>query len=50
MGLPIQQAPKYKATLSDGKEVTFRPFLVKEQKYLLLAKEGKNGKIGRAHV
>jgi hypothetical protein len=43
MGLPIQQAPKYKATLSDGKEVTFRPFLVKEQKYLLLAKEGKNG-------
>ena len=43
MGLPIQQAPKYKTTLSDGKEVTFRPFLVKEQKYLLLAKEGKDG-------
>jgi hypothetical protein len=43
MGLPIQKAPKHKCKLSDGTEVTFRPFLVKEQKYLLLAKEGKNG-------
>jgi len=42
MGLPIQQAPKHKCKLSDGTEVTFRPFLVKEQKYLLLAKEGKD--------
>ena len=43
MGLPIQKAPKHKCKLSDGREVTFRPFLVKEQKYLLLAKEGKDG-------
>jgi|TARA_R110000851_G_scaffold87136_5_gene189749 hypothetical protein len=42
MGLPIQKAPTFRCKLSDGKEVTFRPFLVKEQKYLLLAKEGKN--------
>jgi hypothetical protein len=43
MGLPIQKAPKFKCELSDGTMVTYRPFLVKEQKYLLLAKEGKNG-------
>ncbi len=43
MGLPIQKAPKHKCKLSDGREVIFRPFLVKEQKYLLLAKEGKDG-------
>ena len=43
MGLPIQKAPKHKCELSDGTIVTYRPFLVKEQKYLLLAKEGKNG-------
>lgn len=43
MGLPIQKAPTHKCKLSDGTEVTYRPFLVKEQKYLLLAKEGKNG-------
>jgi len=42
MGLPIQKAPKHKCKLSDGTEVTYRPFLVKEQKYLLLAKEGKD--------
>ena len=42
MGLPIQQASKHRCKLSSGQEVEFRPFLVKEQKYLLLAKEGKN--------
>ena len=42
MGLPIQKAPKHRGKLSDGTEVTFRPFLVKEQKYLLLAKDGNN--------
>jgi len=42
MGLPIQRAPKHKCELSDGTIVTYRPFLVKEQKYLLLAKEGKS--------
>jgi len=43
MGLPIQKAPKFKCQLSDGKEVEFRPFLVKEQKYLLIAKESISG-------
>ena len=42
MGLPIQQAPKHRCKLSDGTEVTFRPFLVKEQKFLLIAKESTN--------
>ena len=41
MGLPIQSAPTYKTMLpSDGREIKFRPFLVKEQKVLMLAKEG----------
>ena len=43
MGLPIQSAPTYKTVLpSDGREVKFRPFLVKEQKVLMLAKEGED--------
>ena len=43
MGLPIQSAPTYKTVLpSDGREIKFRPFLVKEQKVLMLAKEGDN--------
>ena len=40
MALPKQSAPKYKCILpSDGKEVEYRPFLVKEQKILMLAQE-----------
>ncbi len=40
MALPKQTAPKYKVVLpSDGKEIEYRPFLVKEQKNLLLAQE-----------
>jgi hypothetical protein len=43
MGLPIQSAPKYSTVLpSDGREVEFRPFLVKEQKALVLAREAKD--------
>ena len=43
MALPIQSAPTYKCVLpSDGREVTFRPFLVKEQKVLVIAKEGED--------
>ena len=42
MGLPIQKAPKHKCVLSNGQEVTFRPFLVKEQKYLLVTKESND--------
>ena len=31
-GLPIQSAPTYTCVLpSDGREIKFRPFLVKEQ-------------------
>ena len=40
MALPKQATPKYKCILpSDGTEVEFRPFLVKEQKVLMLAQE-----------
>jgi len=40
MGLPIQSAPTYSCVLpSNGTEVKFRPFLVKEQKILTIAKE-----------
>ncbi len=43
MGLPIQSAPTYTTKLpSDGREVKFRPFLVKEQKILVLAREGED--------
>ena len=43
MGLPIQTAPSYMTELpSDGREVKFRPFLVKEQKILVLARESEN--------
>lgn len=45
MALPKQSAPKYNCVLpSDGTEVEFRPFLVKEQKVLLLAQEEENEK------
>ena len=40
MALPKQTAPKYTCILpSDGREIEYRPFLVKEQKGLLLAQE-----------
>jgi len=42
MGLPIQKAPTHRCKLNDGTEVKFRPFLVKEQKYLLIARESDN--------
>ena len=43
MGLPIQSAPTYTCVLpSDGTEVKFRPFLVKEQKVLILARESED--------
>ena len=45
MALPKQSAPKYTCILpSDGREVTYRPFLVKEQKVLLMAFESKDNK------
>ena len=40
MGLPVIAVPKYKLTIpSTNKEVSFRPFLVKEEKILLIAME-----------
>ena len=40
MSLPKIMIPKFKLTLpSNGREVTFRPFLVKEEKILLMALE-----------
>jgi len=43
MGLPIQSAPTYKCVLpSNGKEIKFRPFLVKEQKILTIARESED--------
>ncbi len=45
MALPIQSAPTYTCVLpSNGEEVKFRPFLVKEQKTLVIAKEGEDQK------
>ena len=40
MALPKLNVPKYKMKLpSDGRTVNYRPFLVKEEKLLLLATE-----------
>ena len=43
MSLPQLNTPTYSLSLpSTGQEVRYRPFLVKEQKLLLLANESKN--------
>ncbi len=43
MPLPILEAPKYEVTIpSTGKKVSYRPYLVKEEKLLLLAMESEN--------
>ncbi len=45
MGLPIIAVPEYSLTLpSSGKELKYRPFLVKEEKLLLLAMESEDDK------
>lgn len=45
MALPIISTPKYELTVpSSGKKVNYRPFLVKEEKVLLLANETKDQK------
>ena len=42
MALPIQSTPTYRTTLpSNGQEVEYRPFLVKEQKILVMARESQ---------
>ena len=43
MSLPIQKAPQYKCELPiSGIEVNYRPFLVKEQQHLLIARESED--------
>lgn len=45
MALPKPKHPTYKMTLpSSGRTVSFRPYLVKEEKILLMAAEGDNEK------
>ena len=43
MALPINEVPKYTTKLpSTGENITYRPFLVKEQKVMLTAIESEN--------
>ncbi len=43
MSLPILNAPSYNLTVpSTKKKIKYRPFLVKEEKLLLMAKESKD--------
>ena len=43
MALPVLNNPTYELVLpSSGKKVKFRPFLVKEQKILMMAQESKD--------
>jgi len=45
MGLPKINAPKYRMTIpSSGKEVEFRPYLVREEKILMMAMEAEDEK------
>ncbi len=46
MALPVLETPKYTLELpSTGEMIEFRPFLVKEQKILLLAQQSNNQKM-----
>jgi len=43
MALPMANTPRYKLTIpSSGKSVTYRPFLVKEEKALLIAQQSED--------
>jgi hypothetical protein len=43
MALPIASTPRYKLTIpSTGKQVNYRPFLVKEEKALLIAQQSED--------
>ena len=44
MALPKLETPTYETQIPSGKLVKFRPFLVKEEKVLLMVKESKNSK------
>ena len=46
MALPINTTPTYTLTIpSSGEEVTYRPFLVKEEKALLIAQQSEDPKV-----
>lgn len=43
MGLPLQAAPTYELTIpSSGKKIKYRPFLVKDEKALMIAQQSEN--------
>ena len=43
MAIPKLETPVHSLTLpSSGEQIKFRPFLVKEQKLMILADEGNN--------
>ena len=43
MALPKLNTPEFTTTIPSGKSVRFRPFLVKEEKMMLMAKESISG-------
>ena len=46
MALPINTTPTYSVTLpSTGQQIQYRPFLVKDQKNLLLAQQSENQEV-----
>ena len=52
MAIPLNEVPNYICTLpSNGQKVTYRPFLVKEEKVMLMALESEDEtEIGHAVV
>ena len=42
MSIPLMKVPEYELTLSNNVKIKYRPFLVKEEKILLLANENQN--------
>ena len=44
MSMPFLKTPEYNTILPSGREVVYRPFLVKEEKVMLTIKESKNVK------
>ena len=52
MAIPLNEVPNYVCTLpSNGQEVTYRPFLVKEEKIMLMALESEDeNEIGQAVI
>ena len=44
MSIPIIVTPKYETKIPSGRTVKFRPFLVKEEKVMLMMKESDSSK------